>query len=149
MISTALMLLSAAAAMQASDTTRPSREAFQRCLGTFVDGAIRDRKPLDEFNTAFPQACAAEEQAFRRAIVARDTANRATRAGAEDAANLEVEDARFNFNDRFQMAQPAQPRVQQAAQTSAPSAAPAAQPAAQTAAQTTTPPNAQPAAQPH
>jgi len=140
MISTALMLLSAAAAMQASDTTRASREAFQRCLGTFVDGAIRDRKSPDEFNTAFPQACAAEEQAFRRAIIARDTANRATRAGAEDAANLEVEDARFNFNDRFQMAQPATPRVQHAAQTTAPSA----QPAAQTAAQTTTPPGAQP-----
>ena len=146
MISTVLMLLSAAAAMQASDTTRASREAFQHCLGTFVDGAIRDHKALDEFNTAFPQACAPEEQAFRRAIVARDSANRATRAGAEEAANLEVEDARFNFNDRFQAAQPVQPRTQQAAQTAAP---PAAQPAAQTAAQTTTPPSAQPAVQPH
>ena len=137
MISTALMLVAAAVSMQASDTTRASREAFQRCLGAFVDGAIRDRKPLDEFNTAFPQACAAEEQAFRRAIIARDTANRATRAGAEDAANLEVEDARFNFNDRFQMAQPQTPRT------------PASAPAAQTAAQTTTPPTAQTAAQPH
>ena len=137
MISTALMLLAAAVSMQASDTTRASREAFQRCLGTFVDGAIRDRKPIDEFNTAFPQACAPEEQAFRRAIIARDSANRATRAGAEDAANLEVEDARFNFNDRFQMAQPQTPRAAHAA------------PAAQTAAQTTTPPTAQTAAQPH
>src|ERR1044072_5889182 len=111
MISTALMLAAAAVSMQASDTTRASREAFQRCLGTFVDGAIRERKAVDEFNTAFPQACAPEEQAFRRAIIARDTANRATRPGAEDAANLEVEDARFNFNDRFQMAQPQTPRA--------------------------------------
>ncbi|HEV2816061.1 MAG TPA: hypothetical protein VGW40_02400 [Allosphingosinicella sp.] len=130
------MLLSAAAAMQASDTTRASREAFQRCLGTFVDGAIRANKTIEVFNTEFPQACAAEEQAFRRAIIARDTANRATRAGAEDAANLEVEDARFNFNDRFQMAQPATPRRPAAA-------APAQQAAAQTA-----PPTAQPASQP-
>jgi len=137
MISTALVL-AAALSMQASDTTRASREAFQRCLGTFVDGAIRANKTLDAFNTEFPQACAAEEQAFRRAIIARDTANRATRAGAEDAANLEVEDARFNFNDRFQMAQPATPRAH-----------PAAAPAAQTAAQTTAPPSAQPASQPH
>lgn len=121
--------------MQASDTTRASREAFQRCLGTFVDAAIRERKPVAEFDAAFPQACAAEEQAFRRAIIARDSALRATRAGAEDAANLEVEDARFNFNDRFQAAQP----VQHAA------AAPAA--ATQTASQTTG--AAQPAAQPH
>jgi hypothetical protein len=137
MISTALLLISAALSMQASDTTRASREAFQRCLGTFVDGSIRANKTLDEFNTAFPQACAAEEAAFRRTIIARDTALRATRAGAEDAANLEVEDARFNFNDRFQMAQPATPRT------------PAAAPAAQTAAQTAATPTAQPAAQPH
>jgi len=137
MISTALMLVAAAVSMQASDTTRASREAFQRCLGTFVDGAIRSNKALDAFNTEFPQACAPEEQAFRRAIIARDSANRATRAGAEDAANLEVEDARFNFNDRFQMAQPQTPRAAHAA------------PAAQTAAQTTTPPTAQTAAQPH
>jgi hypothetical protein len=148
MISTALVLISAALAMQASDTTRASREAFQRCLGTFVDGAIRERKPPAEFTTAFPQACAPEEAAFRRAIIARDTASRATRAGAEDAANLEVEDARFNFNERFDMAQPVTPRTTQSA-AAAPAAAPAAQPtvAAQTASQTTGP--AQPAAQPH
>jgi hypothetical protein len=138
MISTALLLISAALSMQASDTTRASREAFQRCLGTFVDGAIRDRKPLDEFNTAFPQACAAEEAAFRRAIVARDTASRATRAGAEDAANLEVEDARFNFNDRFQAAQPVQHAAGAPAQPTV---------AAQTASQTAG--AAHPAAQPH
>jgi hypothetical protein len=144
MISTALLLISAALSMQASDTTRASRETFQRCLGTFVDGAIRERKPAAEFNTAFPQACAAEEAAFRRAIIARDTASRATRAGAEDAANLEVEDARFNFNDRFQASQP----VQHAAAPAAAGGAPA-QPtvAAHTASQTSGP--AQPAAQPH
>ena len=136
MISTALVLIFAALSMQASDTTRASREAFQRCLGTFVDGAIRANKTPDEFNAAFPQACAAEEAAFRRVIIARDTASRATRAGAEDAANLEVEDARFNFNERFEMAQPAQPRT------------PAAQPQAQVAAQTAAQPAAQPASQP-
>jgi hypothetical protein len=135
MIATAL-LLSAALSMQASDSTRASREAFQRCLGTFVDGAIRANKPAATFDTEFPLACAAEQTAFRNAIIARDTASRATRAGAADAANLEIEDARFNFNDRFQMAQPATPRT------------PAAAPAAQTAAQTAPTPAAQPAAQP-
>lgn len=135
MISTAILLMSAALSMQASDTTRASREAFQRCLGTFVDGAVRTQKPLATFNTEFPQACAAEQAAFRNAIIARDTASRATRAGAEDAANLEIEDARFNFNERFQMAQPATPRT--------PAAAPAPQ---QAAAQTAGQPTAQPAA---
>ena len=137
MISTAILLMSAALSMQASDTTRASREAFQRCLGGFVDRSVRENKAVDAFNTEFPQACAAEQTAFRNAIIARDMASRATRAGAEDAANLEIEDARFNFNDRFQMAQPATPRTPGAAA-----------PAAQAAVQTAPTPAAQPAAQP-
>ena len=141
MISTAILLMSAALSMQASDTTRASREAFQRCLGTFVDRAIRENKTVDAFNTEFPQACATEQTAFRGAIIARDTASRATRAGAEDAANLEIEDARYNFNDRFQMAQPATPRT--------PAAAPAAQAAVQTAPTPAAQPTAQPASQPN
>jgi len=144
MISTALVLISAAMSMQASDTTRAARETFTRCLGTFVDTSIRDHKTLEQFNAAFPQACAAEQSAFRQAIIQRDMASRATRAGAEDAANLEVEDARYNFNDRFQMSLPAPQVAHNAPATAAPS-----QPtvAAQPAAQTSGP--AQPAAQPH
>ena len=134
MISTAIALLSAAFALQ-SDTTRASREAFTACLGTFVTSALRERKTPAEFEVAFPQACAAEQAAFRGAIIRRDTAMRATRASAEDAANLEVEDARVNFADRFAMAQPATPR-------------PAQQATAQTAAQTAAPPTAQPVSQP-
>jgi hypothetical protein len=135
MISTALALASAAFAMQASDTTRASREAFTSCLGAFVTRAVSSHKSQADFDTEFPQACPAELAAFRAAIIRRDTALRATRASAEDAANLEVEDARFNFADRFAMAQPATPRPAQPA-------------AAQTAAQTAAPPAAQPASQP-
>jgi len=130
MISAALVLASAAFAMQASDTTRAAREAFTSCLNTFVNSAIRERKEPAAFATEFPQACAAQQTALREAVIRRDTAMRATRANAEDAANLEVEDARFNFSERFDMAQPATPRpAQQAA------AQPAAQPAAQAASQ--------------
>jgi hypothetical protein len=144
MISTALALVSAAFAMQ-SDTTRASRETFTSCLNGFVNGAIRAHKSAAEFEAAFPQACAAEQAAFREAIIRRDTAMRATRANANDAANLEVEDARFNFNDRFQMSLPVQPRPTQQ-QAAAP---PAAQPAAQSAsAQTPAQPAAQGASQP-
>ncbi|MEA3030264.1 MAG: hypothetical protein QOG13_1589 [Sphingomonadales bacterium] len=144
MISTALALASAALAMQASDTTRASREAFTSCLNAFVTQAVRANKSQAEFDIQFPQACPAEQAALRAAVIRRDTAMRATRASAEDAANLEVEDSRFNFADRFAMAQPAQPRpVQQAA------AAPAAQPAAQSAsAQTPAQPAVQPTGQP-
>jgi len=146
MISTAIVLIAAAMSMQASDTTRAARETFTRCLGVFVDASIRDHKTLEQFNAAFPQACATEQNAFRQAIIQRDTASRATRAGAEEAANLEVEDARYNFNDRFQMSLPPD---QVAHNAPAPATAAAGQPTvpAQPAAQATGP--AQPVAQPH
>ena len=88
----------------------------------------------------------AEQNAFRQAIIQRDMATRSTRASAEESANLEIDDARANFNDIFQMSQP----TQQVAHSAPPPAAAApSQPtvAAQPAAQTTG--AAQPAAQPH
>ena len=146
MISTALVLMTAAMSMQASDTTRAARENFTRCLRVFVDNSTRDHKTLEQFNTAFPQACPAEQNAFRQAIIQRDMGMRSTRATAEESANLEVEDARANYNDIFQMSLPPQ---QVAHSAPAPAAAAPSQPtvAAQPAAQTTGP--AQPAAQPH
>jgi hypothetical protein len=130
MISTALVLITAAMSMQASDTTRTSRETFTRCLRVFVDGSTRDHKTLDQFNTAFPQACANEQNAFRQAIIQRDMATRSTRATAEESANLEVEDARANFNDLFQMSLPPEQVARAASAPAQPTVA--AQPAAQT-----------------
>lgn len=136
MISTALVLISAAMSMQASDTTRAARETFTHCLRVFVNASTQERKTLDQFNAAYPQACATEQTGFRQAIIQRDMAMRSTRAGAEESANLEVEDARANFNDLFQMSLPAQ---QVARAAPAPAAAAPAQPtvAAQPAAQST------------
>jgi len=123
MISTALVLITASMSMQASDTTRATRETFTRCLRVFVESSTRDHKTLVQFNAAFPQACATEQTAFRQAIVQRDMAMRSTRSTAEESANLEVEDARANFNDIFQMSLPPE---QVAAAAAAPAAAPAA-----------------------
>ena len=145
MISAALVLMTAAMSMQASDTTRAARESFTHCLRSFVDASTRDHKTVEQFTAAYPQACPAEQNAFRQAIIQRDMATRATRASAEESANLEIDDARANFNDIFQMSQP-----QQVAHSApAPAAAAPTQPtvAAQPAAQTTG--AAQPAAQPH
>src|ERR1700709_2243462 len=107
MISIALVLISAAMSMQASDTTRAARESFTHCLRAFVDHSTADHKTLDQFTAAFPPACApgesrapsrkagaAEQTPFRQAIIQRDMASRSTRASAEESANLEVDDAR-------------------------------------------------------
>ena len=123
MIATAVaMLLS----MQASDTTRASREAFNRCLGRFVDAAMEAGKTQAEWDAAFPNACSAEQAAYRTAIITRDMASRSTRGGAEEAANLEIEDARFNFNDRF-VAVPGPTQQASAAASATPAPTPAAQ----------------------
>ena len=96
-------LLAMAMVMQA-DTTRAARETFTRCLNQFVESSVSARKTQEQFNTEFPQACAAEQTAFREAVVRRDMAMRSTRSSAEQSANLEVEDARANYSERFEMA---------------------------------------------
>lgn len=96
-------LLAMAMVMQA-DTTRAARETFTRCLHEFVESSVQARKTQEQFTTEYPQACAAQQTAFREAVIRRDTAMRATRASAVESANLEVEDARVNFSERFAMA---------------------------------------------
>jgi hypothetical protein len=111
-------LLSAAMALQPADTTRASREAYTRCLRAFVERSLQTRMSPANFATEFPQQCQSQEVAYRAAVIQRETAARLSRADAEESATMEIEDARFNFRDRFDMNQPE------------PSAAPQAQPAA-------------------
>jgi hypothetical protein len=103
MISAVIAMALAAAPAQASDTTRSAREAFTACLRAFVESSIQANKSAETFQSEYPQQCATQERAFRDAVIHRDTANRATRANAEESANLEVEDARVNFSERFEM----------------------------------------------
>ncbi len=95
-------LLALAMVMQ-TDTTRAARETFTRCLSQFVESSVQARKTQEQFNTEYPQACAAEQTAFREAVIRRDMAMRATRASASQSADLEVEDARVNYSERFEM----------------------------------------------
>lgn len=131
MISSVLTLLLAALAAQASDTTRASRETYTGCLRTFVASSVRTGMSAADFAAAFPQQCTAQEGAFRSAVVARENALRATRANAEQAARDEIDEARTNFRERFEMSlpeTPAQPAPQPPAAAPAATAA-AAQPA--------------------
>lgn len=131
MISTMIALAFAA---QASDTTRASREAFTACLRTYVNQSVQGSTTLEAFRTAYPQQCTAQQQAFRDAVVRRETSMRATRGNAEQQASMEVDEARTNFAERFEMSLPETPA--QPAQAAAQPAQPA-QPAAQLASQPT------------
>ncbi len=106
MITSGLVVLLSAAAFQASDTTRTSREAFTGCLRQFVEASIQSRKAQAAFDTEYPTQCAAQQTAYRDAMIRRDTAARMAQAAAREAADLAIEDARVNFSERFAMGQP-------------------------------------------
>ncbi len=103
MIMTLTAVLAVAGGGQ-TDTTRAAREAFTSCLRAYVERSVEAQMELGTFQTEYPQACSAEQAAFRSAIIQRETGLRATRASAEETAELEIEDARVNFSERFEMA---------------------------------------------
>ena len=131
MFTSMIAMLAATAAAQASDTTRAAREAFTSCLRTYVDNSMGDSMTQDVFDREYPQQCTTQETAFRAAVISRETALRATRANAEDQANIEIEDARVNFSERF-MPPRAGPQPQPEAQAQATPPAQAETPAAET-----------------
>lgn len=103
MISTIVALSIAASAAQASDTTRASREAFTACLRGYVERSVEARMTAEDFARDYPQQCAAEQTSFRDAVIRRETSLRSTRADADETARAEIDDARINFSERFEM----------------------------------------------
>ena len=140
-----VLVVAMAAYMQPADTTRASREAFTACLRTYVERVTQSRMPAAEFATAYPQQCTTQQTAFRDAIIRRERASRMSQADAEESAGLEIDDARLNFRERYEMAMGPVPASTQTASAPAPAASPAT-PAATPAAATT--PATTPAATP-
>jgi hypothetical protein len=125
-----VLAVAMAAYMQPADTTRASREAFSACLRTYVERVTASRMAPAEFATAYPQECTAQQTAFRDAVIRREVASRSSRADAEESANMEIEDQRLNFRERYEMALVPAGSQTQTASAPAPAAAPAATPAA-------------------
>ena len=102
MLSGALAL----ATFQIHDAVSTAQNTFTACLRQFVDSSVQGRKSLDAFNSELPQQCTAQEQAYRQAMIRRDTASRISQADAEQAATEEVNYARENAKESFTNAQP-------------------------------------------
>ena len=136
-----VLAVALAAWMQPADTTRASREAFTGCLRAYVERAQTNRMGAADFQAAYPQQCASQQAAYRAAIIARERASRMSQADSEESANMEIEDARTNFADRFVPAA----GTATAAAAPAPTTAPATTAAATTPATT---PSATPAPTP-
>ena len=101
-----VLVVAMAVMWQPTDTTRASREAFTGCLRTYIEHASTAHTSAADFATAYPQQCMTQQTAFRTAIISRERASRASQAQAEESANLEIEDARTNFSERFAMSLP-------------------------------------------
>lgn len=96
----ALALLSMQQVRDASTTTR---DAYTECLRTYMNTAIRERTAADAFRAALPQQCQDQERAFRAAIAARERGFSTPASEVTQIANDEVEDARSNIRDLFEM----------------------------------------------
>ncbi len=142
-----VLVVAMAVMWQPTDTTRASREAFTGCLRAYVDHAANAHTSQADFTAAYPQQCATQQAAFSAAIIARERASRASQANAQEAANLEIEDARTNFSERFAMSLPPTPPASAAPAATA-AATPATTPAATPAATPASAPAATPAATP-
>ncbi len=134
-----VLAVALAAWMQPADTTRASREAFTGCLRAYVERAQTNRMGAADFQAAYPQQCTSQQAAYRAAIIARERASRMSQADSEESANLEIDDARTNFADRFVPATDTATAAAAPAPATTPATTPAATPAATQASQTTPP----------
>lgn len=130
MIAIGSLVFAAIALQSGADPTRTTRVAYTTCLRQYVDQATRERLSQEAFDAAFAQQCGPQRAAYRSAIIARENALRATRANAEETADLEIEDAGVNQHDMY-VPPAAAPAAQQAAATAPAATTPAPTPASQ------------------
>lgn len=91
MISFALATALFASAAPAAPPTRP-RELYATCLNQFLKASMSAKLDDAAFKTNAKTACAAQEQAFRKAMVDWDVKMGSKRAAAEEGIALEIED---------------------------------------------------------
>ena len=102
MISSVLALALAAAAPGPSpDALARARKAYSACLGGYLKKSLKDGAKSADFESGLPAACTAQEQAFRAASIAIDSAAGIKRAAAEENAGLEVDDMIANTKETY------------------------------------------------
>ena len=102
MISSVLaMALAAAAPGPSADAIARARKAYSACLSGFMKKSLKDGAEEAAFESGLAPACTAQEQAFRAAVIAADTASGMKRAAAEENAGMEVEDILANTKEMF------------------------------------------------
>lgn len=109
MISFALATALAAATAQAGPPPQ-LRQAYSACLSNFKKAKLSEKLDDATFRSGAKAACAAQEAAFRNAIVAYDVKTGMKKASAEEGAALQVEDYLVNIAETYQAHTQAKPK---------------------------------------
>jgi hypothetical protein len=98
----------AAAALTASqpDPTRGARDAYTRCLRAYMEKSVKEKATLEAFTAAFPQQCVEQENAYRTAVQTFQKSLRVPAAEIEQIIKDEIDTARDNTKQHFEMHQP-------------------------------------------
>lgn len=96
---TSLLLAMMAPSPAASVDT--SRATFTKCLRDHLKKSLQGKMGEGEYELALKEACSAERDAFRAAIIALDRSGGDSAATAADDANSQIEDYHATFIDKF------------------------------------------------
>ena len=100
-------ILGAAALMALSpDPTRAPRDAYTKCLRAFMEKSVKDKVTLEAFTAAFPQQCVEQENAYRAAVRSFQAGLRVPAAEIDQIIKDEIDTARDNTKQHFEMHQP-------------------------------------------
>lgn len=97
-------ILGAAALMALQpDPTRGPRDAYTRCLRAFMEKSVKEKTTAEAFTAALAQQCTEQETAYRSALRAREASFRTPAGDIDDIIKGELEDARDNIKQIFEM----------------------------------------------
>ncbi len=100
-------ILGAAALMALqTDPTRGPRDAYTRCLRAYMEKSVKEKATPEAFTSAFPQQCVEQENAYRAAIQSFQKSLRVPAAEIEQIIKDEIDTARDNTKQHFEMHQP-------------------------------------------
>jgi hypothetical protein len=97
-------ILGAAALLAlAPDPTQGARQAYTSCLRAFMEKSVKEKMTVEAFTEAFAQQCITQENAYRSALRTFQSGLRIPAAEIDEIIKQEVDSARDNIKERFEM----------------------------------------------